>query len=460
MGLQKDVVLQGDTFGSILASVQVNNICKKVESSGYGYMYKDILPISILALVDDMIGVTKVGFKAQQMNAVINAKTAEKRLQFGVSKCKTMLVGVDNGVVNTELSVDKWITEHKVVESEEIEDAFSCNECTFKVKTQDELSNHTQRNHTDQKGYCNKCDFKYTSEASMLKHIHNMHIESKYNCKDCEYTSTDKFQLNNHIKKHKTKLCVNLVEKYEGKAPIEKTQKQKYLGFYLSSKGDNMANISEVQKKAVWVIKRIINRLDSLKLKQYYFECALIFLNVILRSSILYASETYYNLKEKELRALERIEENYLRRVFKTSKGCPISQLYLEIGHIPARFEIYKMRCMFLKTILNENSESMIYKFIMVQYRSPTRGDWVSSCLKDLAYLNISITLEEIQLMQKNQFKKLLQESIKIKAFQYLVEKRGRKGVLKFNIQALEWLNIYPPTMKNYQYQTKDIYSQ
>ena len=253
---------------------------------------------------------------------------------------------------------------------------------------------------------------------------------------------------------------MKLVEHYEGKAAIEKTEKQKYLGFYLSSKGDNMANISEVQKKAVWVIKRIINRLDSLKLKQYYFECALIFLNVILRSSILYASETYYNLKEKELRALERIEENYLRRVFKTSKGCPISQLYLEIGHIPARFEIYKMRCMFLKTILNENSESMIYKFIMVQYRSPTRGDWVSSCLKDLAYLNISITLEEIQLMQKNQFKKLLQESIKIKAFQYLVEKRGRKGVLKFNIQALEWLNIYPPTMKNYQYQTKDIYSQ
>ena len=53
----------------------------------------------------------------------------------------------------------------------------------------------------------------------------------------------------------------------------------------------------------------------------------------ILRSSILYASETYYNFKENELRTLERIEEHFLRKIFKTTKACPISQLYLEEGH-------------------------------------------------------------------------------------------------------------------------------
>ena len=69
----------------------------------------------------------------------------------------------------------------------------------------------------------------------------------------------------------------------------------------------------------------------------------MIFLNVILRSSILYASETFYNLKEKELRILERIEERFLRQLLKTGRGCSISQLYLETGHTPARFEIMKM---------------------------------------------------------------------------------------------------------------------
>jgi hypothetical protein len=57
-----------------------------VDKTGYGYKYKDQLPVSLLSLVDDMIGVTTAGYKAQQMNAVISAKTAEKRLQFGVSK--------------------------------------------------------------------------------------------------------------------------------------------------------------------------------------------------------------------------------------------------------------------------------------------------------------------------------------------------------------------------------------
>ena len=52
----KDVVLQGDTWGSILASVQVDSIGKEYVEAGYGYRYKDSLPVSILGLVDDMVG--------------------------------------------------------------------------------------------------------------------------------------------------------------------------------------------------------------------------------------------------------------------------------------------------------------------------------------------------------------------------------------------------------------------
>ena len=47
----KNVVLQGDTFGSILASVQVDSIGKEVEEAGYSYRYKDALDIGMLSLV-------------------------------------------------------------------------------------------------------------------------------------------------------------------------------------------------------------------------------------------------------------------------------------------------------------------------------------------------------------------------------------------------------------------------
>ena len=49
-------------------------------------------------------------------------------------------------------------------------------------------------------------------------------------------------------------------------------------------------------------------------------------MNVMLRSSILYAAETYYDLKETQIRYLERIEENFMRQLLKTKRSCPINQ--------------------------------------------------------------------------------------------------------------------------------------
>ena len=89
----KNIVLQGDTWGSILASVQVDSIAKDIHESGLGYMFKDTLQVRVLGLVDNLIGVTEAGYQAQQMNVEFNVKSAEKCLQFGVTKCKSMLVG-------------------------------------------------------------------------------------------------------------------------------------------------------------------------------------------------------------------------------------------------------------------------------------------------------------------------------------------------------------------------------
>ena len=92
----------------------------------------------------------------------------------------------------------------------------------------------------------------------------------------------------------------DLVETYAGQVKMGKSVEQKCLGFILSSTGDNMANIRMLKKKSIGTIRKIFTKLDGLKLKNYYFEVGMIFMNVMLRSSILYASETYYNLKETE----------------------------------------------------------------------------------------------------------------------------------------------------------------
>ena len=220
----------------------------------------------------------------------------------------------------------------------------------------------------------------------------------------------------------------DLVDTYSGQMEIKQTDEQKCLGFVLSSKGDNMANIRQIRNKSIVTVRKLFNRLNSLKLKQYYFECAVILMNSVLRPSILYACEMYYNLKESELRHLERIEESFLRKVLNTTKGCPITQLYLEIGQIPARFEIQKMRLLYLKYILEENEESLLRKFLQLQIEEPTKGDWASTCFKDLEELKISESLEEIKNMSKSRFTNMLKSSLKTNALKYLTGKQKSKG--------------------------------
>jgi hypothetical protein len=357
----RDTVLQGDTFGSILASVQVDAIGQECMKAGYFYKYKDKLPIGFLGLVDDIVGITEVGYKAQQLNAFINLKTSEKSLQFGVKKCKSMLICKDGkSDLNSDIMVDSWVTSYE----ENIQ----------------------------------------TGE-------------------------------------------IKLIENFSGLTKIEQTRTQKYLGFIISSSGNNMANIDYIKKKSIGVMKKIFNKLNSLNLQVYYFECSMILLNVILRPSILYACEVYYNLKESEIRQIERIEENYLRKVLNTTRGCPIVQLYLETGHIPARLELQKTRLLYLQYILQQSEESSLKKFLKLQLEFPTRGDWASTCIEDLKHLKIDESFEDIRIMTKQKFTRLLREKVNKGALEYLTGKQGFKGQ-EIQYSCVEMSEYLLPTNK------------
>ena len=119
---------------------------------------------------------------------------------------------------------------------------------------------------------------------------------------------------------------------------------------------------------------------------------------------------------------IERIEEEFMRKILKTSS------LYLVLGQTPARFEILKMRLLFLKYILEQPLESIIYRMLKLQLENPTRGDWASSCFKDLENINLKLTLEQIKSMKKEKYKSILKEKVSEAALKYLINKQGKKG--------------------------------
>ena len=81
----------------------------------------------MLGIIDDVIGVTEAGYQAREMNALMNIKSAEKKLQFGISKCKTILVGKSiHNFHQQNLHVDCWDVKHTPVDCFDQSDGNSC----------------------------------------------------------------------------------------------------------------------------------------------------------------------------------------------------------------------------------------------------------------------------------------------------------------------------------------------
>ena len=90
------------------------------------------------------------------------------------------------------------------------------------------------------------------------------------------------------------------------------------------------------------------------------------------QGSILYVSETYYNLTGTQLRNTELIEKGYSRKILKTYKGCPTVQLYLETGQWPAN---QKDTVTIFEINSGRRRNSMNIKFINLQLQEPTKGE-------------------------------------------------------------------------------------
>ena len=116
--------------------------------------------------------------------------------------------------------------------------------------------------------------------------------------------------------------------------------------------------------------------------------------------------------------------------------------MYLESGQWPARFELQKMRCLFLKQILRQDENSQVYKFFQLQLSQPVRGDWVSTCKEDLSQLKIYDSFEDIKRMSETKFKNILKTRMKENALEYLLKRRGSKGqgIQYSNLEMAEYL--------------------
>ena len=93
-GTITDKIMQGDVLGPIVSSNMVDKHIGKVAlETGCFYMYKNIVPIPPLAMIDDTLGISVCGMETKKMSSFLNRRTNLMNLRFGCDKCEKMHVG-------------------------------------------------------------------------------------------------------------------------------------------------------------------------------------------------------------------------------------------------------------------------------------------------------------------------------------------------------------------------------
>ena len=357
-GTIRNAITQGDVFGPLLCSNQVDTIGKEcLEEHKYTYMYKDEVEIPPLGMVDDLLCVSECGYKTSMMNSYIKFKTDSKKLQFGVSKCKKIHVGKCKEDFKCQnLFVDNW---------KEIE-----------VK----------------------------NEETGISHIEDTLV---------------------------------------GEEIMEEKAEDKYLGDIISNDGRNIKNVKARVAKGKGIVTKIMTILEGIPFGNHYFEVAVILRNSLLVSSMLCNSEAWYNVTSAELDLIETVDLLMLRSILKVPNSTPKEMLYLELGCIPFREIIRKRRLSFLYYILHERKDSMIYRFFKTQNKNRTSKDWITTILKDLDEIKMNVTFEEIEIMKKMKYLKM----VKIKTDQSALEKLI---IMKSNHSKVRHLKHFGVKMQKY----------
>ena len=173
------------------------------------------------------------------------------------------------------------------------------------------------------------------------------------------------------------------------------------------------------------------NILESVSLGEHYFKIAFLLRESLFLNGILFSSESWYGLKEMEIKELEKLDKILLRHIFESPKSVPVSSLFLESGCVSIGTLIKARRVTFLHHLANLDESEMLFKFFKCQWDHPVQLDWTDQARLNLQELNIPVSLNFLKSKSKTVFKKLVKEKIKTFEFSRLMTEKSNKSKLK-----------------------------
>ena len=134
-------------------------------------------------------------------------------------------------------------------------------------------------------------------------------------------------------------------------------------------------------------------------------------------NGMLYSTEAWTNISDKEIERMEQVDLAALRTIIGGGHSrCPKPFYYLEYGLIMFRHIIMIKRINYHYHIITREDKELIKRVYMKQKESPIKGDWIHAVRKDYEF--IGENLENMEDCIKNTSKDVFSKNIKYKVYQ------------------------------------------
>ena len=201
--------------------------------------------------------------------------------------------------------------------------------------------------------------------------------------------------------------------------PMKKSSKEKYLGDYITEAANAKETVKERKRKGYGMLAELTAILNDIPLGNKRTRVGLELRHAMFLNGVLFNSETWTGLSQKDISKLEVIDHKILRVITGAHSKVPLEMLYLETGEMDISSVMSVRRLLYWHNIIRRHKKELISQVYHAMKSKPVKGDWINLVKSDLEKLNMTIEYEtQYMQMKKEDFKRMIKEKAKEACFE------------------------------------------
>ena len=230
---------------------------------------------------------------------------------------------------------------------------------------------------------------------------------------------------------------------------IKHVSHTKYLGDVFQQNGKNDELIKDRLGRGTKVMLKIDAIMAETQFGKHTLIVSLLLYRALFLASVLFNSQAWRNLTEKNFTALQSLQLRLLKKLVNAPSSISNSFLFLELGVLPIKYEIHQRQLTFLHHIVNLDEDDPVYLLYQNMKLLPGEPNWLNDVLRSAKMYGISVDENMLKSVSKETFKCTVRSAIHKFAFNKLRKEcasQSKTSQLRYNtLECQSYLKLLYP---------------